>query len=69
MFTLAATNMILRGDGKSNLINEDFLKQDPFKLQLKEANIEKIAFDRNGYKYHGVVAAFADTLRENGIKL
>ncbi len=39
MFTIATTNMILRGDGKSNLINEDFLKQDPFKLQLKEANI------------------------------
>jgi large subunit ribosomal protein L18 len=40
-----------------------------FAEKLKEANIEKIAFDRNGYKYHGVVAAFADTLRENGIKL
>ncbi len=39
MFTIATTNMILRGDGKSNLINEDFLKQDPYKLQLKEANI------------------------------
>jgi large subunit ribosomal protein L18 len=40
-----------------------------FADKLKAANIEKVAFDRNGYKYHGVVAAFADTLRENGIKL
>jgi len=40
-----------------------------FAEKLKEAGIEKVAFDRNGYKYHGVVAAFADTLRENGIKL
>jgi len=40
-----------------------------FADKLKEANIETVAFDRNGYKYHGVVAAFADTLRENGIKL
>jgi large subunit ribosomal protein L18 len=39
-----------------------------FAQKLKEANIEKIAFDRNGYKYHGVVKAFADALRENGIK-
>ncbi|MEN8348886.1 N-6 DNA methylase [Acinetobacter nosocomialis] len=39
MFTIATTNMILRGDGKSNLINEDFLKQDPHKLQLKEATV------------------------------
>ncbi len=40
-----------------------------FAEKLKEANINEISFDRNGYKYHGVVAAFADTLRENGIKL
>jgi type I restriction-modification system DNA methylase subunit len=39
MFTIATTNMILRGDGKSNLINENFLKQDPNKLQLKEATV------------------------------
>ena len=36
---------------------------------LKTAGIEKVVFDRNGYLYHGVVAAFADALRENGIKL
>jgi len=34
MFTIATTNMILRGDGKSNLINEDFLKQNPYDLQV-----------------------------------
>ena len=39
MFTIATTNMILRGDGKSNLVNEDFLKQDPYKLQLKGATV------------------------------
>ena len=39
MFTIATTNMILRGDGKSNLINENFLKQDPNKLQLNEATV------------------------------
>lgn len=31
--------MILRGDGKSNLINDDFLKQEPNKLQLKQATV------------------------------
>jgi len=40
-----------------------------FAEKLKSLNIEKAVFDRNGYKYHGVVAAFADALRENGIKL
>lgn len=39
MFTIATTNMILRGDGKSNLIDEDFLKQDANKLQLKGSTV------------------------------
>jgi len=39
MFTIATTNMILRGDGKSNLINEDFLKQESSKLQLKGSTV------------------------------
>jgi large subunit ribosomal protein L18 len=36
---------------------------------LKANNIETVAFDKNGYLYHGVVAAFADALRENGIRV
>ncbi|WP_267523424.1 50S ribosomal protein L18 [Campylobacter sp. MG1] len=40
-----------------------------FAKSLKAAKIEEAVFDRNGYLYHGVVAAFADALRENGIKL
>ena len=39
MFTIATTNMILRGDGKSNLENQDFLRQNPSKLQLKQCNV------------------------------
>lgn len=35
MFTIATTNMILRGDGKSNLRNEDFLKQNASKIQME----------------------------------
>jgi len=36
--------------------------------KLKAANIESVVFDRNGYLYHGIVASFADALRESGIK-
>ena len=39
MFTIATTNMILRGDGKSNLQNLDFLKQNPAQLQLKGCTV------------------------------
>jgi len=36
---------------------------------LKAQNIETVAFDKNGYLYHGVVASFADALRDNGIRV
>lgn len=39
MFTIATTNMILRGDGKSNLINDDFFKLNAAKLQLKHSTV------------------------------
>ncbi len=39
MFTIATTNMILRGDGKSNLHNSDFLRQNPSQLQLKGCTV------------------------------
>ncbi len=39
-----------------------------FAGKLKEAGIANIVFDRNGYQYHGVIAAFGDALRENEIK-
>jgi large subunit ribosomal protein L18 len=41
---------------------------EAFAAKLKEANITNIVFDRNGYQYHGVVAAFGDSLRANEIK-
>lgn len=40
-----------------------------FAENLKAAGVETVVYDRNGYIYHGVVASFADALRENGIKL
>ncbi len=40
-----------------------------FAEELKKAGIERVVYDRNGYLYHGVVAAFAESLRENGIAL
>lgn len=39
MFTIATTNMILRGDGKSNLNPWDFLKQNSAELQQKQFTV------------------------------
>ena len=51
-------------------VNQEDVKQVASAMgeALKSANIESVVFDRNGYLYHGVVASFADALRESGIK-
>jgi large subunit ribosomal protein L18 len=35
--------------------------------RLKSKNINSIAFDRNGYPYHGIVKAVAEGIRKAGI--
>ena len=37
--------------------------------KIKSKKIDKIVFDRSGYRFHGRVKAVADTLKENGIKI
>lgn len=34
---------------------------------MKKAGVERVAFDRSGFKYHGRIKALADAVRENGI--
>ena len=46
----------------SNIIGEMLAKR------AKDLNIDKVYFDRGGYKYHGRIKAFADSLRKNGMK-
>lgn len=41
---------------------------EAFGARLKEKNITKVVFDRNGYLYHGVVKALADATRKAGIE-
>ena len=36
--------------------------------RAQAAGVEKVAFDRSGFKYHGRVKALADAAREAGLK-
>ena len=47
----------------SNVLGELLAKR------AKEKKISSVYFDRGGYKYHGRIKAFADSLRKNGIKI
>jgi large subunit ribosomal protein L18 len=37
--------------------------------RAKAAGISEAVFDRGGYRYHGHVRAFAESLRESGLKI
>jgi large subunit ribosomal protein L18 len=37
--------------------------------RAKAAGVEKVAFDRSGFRYHGRVQALADAAREAGLQL
>ena len=37
-------------------------------VRAREAGVEKVSFDRSGFKYHGRVRALADAAREHGLQ-
>ena len=47
---------------KSSLIGEILAKR------AKDKKINEVYFDRGGYKYHGRIKIFAETLRKNGME-
>lgn len=58
----------LRGDLK-NTSNKDAAAQVGKLIaeRAKDNGIERVAFDRSGFKYHGRIQALADAAREGGL--
>lgn len=69
--TLAAAST-LEGDMKDlqSKTNIDAARRvgSSIAVKAKQQGITAIVFDRNGYKYHGSIAALADAARENGLE-
>ena len=40
-----------------------------FSGNMKKKKIENAVFDRNGYKYHGLIKVFVEGLRSDGINI
>ena len=56
----------LNGEGSGNVDAAKLVGSKIAEL-CKAKNIEKVAFDRGGFKYHGRVQALADAAREGGL--
>lgn len=54
---------------KVNKIEQAALVGKLIANKAKEAGIEEVVFDRNGYLYHGRVKSLADAARKGGLKL
>ena len=64
----SSTEKSLKKD-KKNKTNLSILLGEVLAKRASEKKINKVYFDRGGYRYHGRVKALADSLRKNGLSL
>ena len=71
LFSCSTLGKKFQDEIKTNAGNVDAAKRFGAHVaaEIKKKGIGKVVFDRGGFLYHGRVKAFADSLRENGIKL
>lgn len=67
--TLVSASSLIKGS-EEKVSKTDQAKQvgQEIATRAKEAGIEKVVFDRNGYLYHGRIKALAEAARESGLK-
>ena len=68
--TVLAASSMEKGiaDQKVTKIEQAKLVGNSIAEKAKEAGIESVVFDRNGYLYHGRVKSLAEAAREGGLK-
>jgi large subunit ribosomal protein L18 len=66
--TLASASSYVKGTDKINKVDQAKQVGAVIAKKAKEAGIETVVFDRNGYVYHGRIKALAESARENGLK-
>tara|TARA_Y100000741_G_C17777616_1_gene364343 strand:- start:90 stop:455 length:366 start_codon:yes stop_codon:yes gene_type:complete len=67
--TISTNQKDVRKKATSNNIESSKIIGELMAKYIKKEKIEKVAFDRSGYKYHGKIKALADSIRENGVKI
>lgn len=65
--TLASANSLQEGISGPNPVEAATAVGKALAEAAKEAGIESVVFDRNGYQYHGRVKALAEGAREGGL--
>ncbi len=66
--TIASTSSLALKNAKGSKVEVATEVGKALAGQAAKAGIQNVAFDRNGYLYHGRVKALADAAREEGLK-
>jgi large subunit ribosomal protein L18 len=67
--TLASAGSLKMDDAqKVNKVSQAAVVGKKIAEVATKAGIERVAFDRNGYLYHGRIKSLADSAREGGLK-
>ena len=71
ILSASSIDMQLKGviDKAKSKIEKSKIVGDTIAEKMKKANIDKIIFDRNGYKYHGRIKAVAEAIRSLEIQI
>jgi len=68
LYALSTLNKDLRSSKLSANIKSATILAEHFGKNALSNGVKQVVFDRNGRRYHGIVKAFADAVRQTGIQ-